>query len=849
VRRLPRWLVFTAAVAVLVLAALSSLAIGTARRALPQVEGKVDLAVLSGPVEVLRDAQGVPQIYADNAEDLFAAQGYVHAQDRFFEMDIRRHITAGRLAELFGASQVETDAYIRTLGWRRVAEQELSLLSSSTRRYLEAYASGVNSYIRDRPAVDLSLEYSLLAVQGLDYKPEPWTAADSVAWLKAIAWDLSANSRDEADRALLSDLVGGKRAAELYPGYRLDAFQPIVTQGSVAGGRFDAEARRGSARVAPAEPRTGDLADVRQALRSAAEVQRSIGQVLGSASVEAETGSNSWVVSGARTASGQPLLSNDPHLATSVPSVFTQVGLHCRSISNACPFDVSGFSFSGLPGVVIGRNAKIGWGLSTSYADTQDLYLEQVRGDSVRVRNTFVPLESRTEQINVRGEDQPRALTIRSSRHGPLLSDVDDWVRTVGTVRPTPAGSNYAVALRWTALTPGRTMDAIFRLGTATSFETFRAATRLIAAPSQNIVYADTDGNIGYQLPGSIPIRGRGEGRAPVPGWDPRYDWKGTVDFDELPYRYNPPSGYLVAANQPVVGRQYRHRLGSSYSHGWRSQEIIDRLEEAPPLTVDSAQRLFYDDTIRFAEDLVPRLLKVKLSDPWVSEGQQTLVGWDYSAAADSAAAAYFNVVFHNILKLTFRDELPEQLWPRGGDRWFAVVSQLLGQPTNRWWDDKATETTVETRDDILAAAMTSARKEATSLMSRDTDHWQWGRLHRVTLRHSTFGRAGGAVVGRLFNRGDLPVGGGPAVVNAMAYNDVAGYTVTNGPAMRMLVDLGDLDQSRWVNQSGSSGHAFSPNYDDQLPLWAAEGMLPFVASRRAVDAATVSRLELLPAG
>ena len=252
---------------------------------------------------------------------------------------------------------------------------------------------------------------------------------------------------------------------------------------------------------------------------------------------------------------------------------------------------------------------------------------------------------------------------------------------------------------------------------------------------------------------------------------------------------------------------------------------------------------------MRVAADLVPALLKIKVADAWVAEGQQTLVGWDYSASADSAPAAYFNVVFHDILKLTFRDELPEAQWPTGGDRWYAVVQDLLDQPRNAWWDDVTTKDKVESRDDILLAAMTMARKEITSLMARDTDGWQWGKLHTATLRNQTLGNSGIGVVERLFNRGPYAVGGGPGVVNAMGYDDTQGYQVVSGPTMRMLVDLGDLDGSRWVNQSGVSGHAFHRNYDDQTELWATNRMWAFASTRAAVEAATTHRLNLVPSG
>ena len=782
-RRISRWPIFTAVVLVLALGGLASLAIATVRTSFPDTSGRLMVSGLKGHVEVLRDSYGVPHIYADNPEDLFEAQGYVHAQDRFFEMDFRRHLAAGRLSELFGISQLETDAYIRTLGWRRVAEQELSLLAPSTRRYLDAYAAGVNAYLADRSATDLSLEYSLLRLQGLRYSPAAWTAVDSVAWLKVMAWDLSSNLAQEADRAIITGKIGAGRAENLFPTYPLeDDFAPIVRRGDVVGQAFDPTARRSSARPLAGGLSNDQLRRARKALESAAKINEVIPHVLGSSSVESGIGSNSWAVAGSLTESGEAILSNDPHLATSIPSAFAQVGLHCRTVYEACPFDVSGFSMAAMPGVVIGKNNKIAWGLTTSYVDSQDLYLEDVRGDTVRQGDRYVPLQVITEEIHVRGEDQPRTIRIRSSRHGPLLSDIDQRLQQVSASRSDPNPAHYAVSLGWTALQPGRSMDALMAIDRAQNFGEFREAAALLSAPSQNLIYADTDGNIGYQLSGTVPHRRTGNGTQPSPGWDTDHDWRGTIPFAKLPYVYNPPSGFLVAANQQVIGAQYPYPLGSTFSYGWRSQEIIDRLRDAPPLTLDSAETIFYDDTIRFASELVPVLLKIKVPDPWVVEGQRTLVGWDYSATKDSAAAAYFNVVCHNIFKLTFRDELPEEgLWPTGGDRWYAVLTILINEAENPWWDDVRTPDKIETRDEILLAAMTNARKEITSLMARDTDQWQWGKVHRVELQSPTLGKSGIKPIERLFNRGGYPIDGGPAVVNAMAYDDQKGYGVTSG--------------------------------------------------------------------
>jgi len=854
VRRLHRVLLFTAFVLVLLLGTLGSLSVVTVRESFPTTTGQLAIPGLAKPVDVWRDGYGVPQIYADTSEDLFMAQGYVQAQDRFFEMDFRRHVTSGRLSEWFGPAQYDTDAFIRTLGWRRVAEQEVGLLSSASRRYLDAYTAGVNAYLNEKGGVDESLEFSILGLTGLDYTPDQWTPADSLSWIMAVAWQLGANSEQESELARVTALHGADLAMQLWPVANPKQSRAIVSSGAVRNGAFDPTAS-GNGRPAPAvaAPRTQKPAPAAApALERVGAVIHKVNQLLGTQGLNSDIGSNSWVLSGSRTSTGRPILSNDPHLPTSIPSAFTQVGLHCRTLGAACPFNVTGFSFAGMPGVIIGRNDSVAWGFTTSYADVQDLYLEQVRAGTVLVGKRWQPLMVRTEQISVLGEAEPRKLTVRTTRHGPLVSDIDTGFADVGKKTAERGGvgrpaDGYAVSLAWTALKPAPTLDALFALDTATDFARFRAAAAKFTAPSQNLVYADTQGNIGYQMNGSLPIRGKGDGLLPNPGWDPAYDWKGTIPAKELPYLYNPPSGMIVTANQTVISASYPYVINNGdQSYGWRSDVIFDRLSALDQVTPAQSTSLFYDSYQGIAAMLVPALLRVQVSDPWVAEGQRTMVGWDYRATADSAPAAYFNVVLRDVWQLTFHDDLPPDLWPTGGDRWQAVIVQMLAQPRNWWWDDHTTPR-VETRDDILLAAMTQARKDITASMSRDVSGWQWGKLHRARLVNQSLGTSGIAPVEALFNRGDYPVGGTGAAVDALAWNALDGYQVTAGPTMRMMIDFADPDGSSWVNQSGVSGHAFNSHYDDQLTLWATNQLWPFVSSQQAIEAATVDRLRLMP--
>lgn len=858
-----------AVVAILVVALVVA-ALGAAlliRRPLPDRGGQVHLPGLKGEVTVYRDARAVPQIYAEDADDLFRVQGYLHAEDRFFEMDLRRHVTAGRLSELVGRNDdaLQADSVVRTMGWRRVAQQELPLLSSTTRRYLQAYADGVNAYITGRSASELSVSYTILGRANQLSQIEPWTPVDSLAWLKAMAWDLRTNYDDELARArAVSSVRDLKRVNKLFPSFASSGHAPIVTGPSTAQSGARLNPALSGAASPPSGPGTGSptvskqaagerfrLTDVRaaaaqQALGAAGRAVAEVPGLLGGDGV----GSNSWVVGAPLTASGLPLLANDPHLATSMPGIWVQGGLHCRQVTTACPFDVTGYSFAGLPGVVIGHNNRIAWGMTNLGPDVSDFYLERVTGDSAEYDGKQVPMSVRTESIKV-ASSPPVPLRIRSTRHGPLLSDVVDSLAKAGTSAPVTGAkddddTSYAVSLRWTALTPGRSMEAVFALDRATTFEAFRAAVVKLEAPGQNFVYADVDGHIGYQATGRVPVRGPGRADSPVPadgtwphpGWDPAYEWQGYVPTSRLPWVEDPPEGFIVAANQAVSGPYGSPQLTRDWDYGFRSQRIRDLLtaRRGTPLTVADMQAVQRDTRNGIAAVLVPRLLKISVGDRFTQEAVDLLKGWDYTQPPDSAAAAYFNVVWTNILELAFADELPEGLRPNGGSRWFEVVRSLLDHPRDQWWDDRKTPDVVEARDEVLRRSLSQARLQLTATLGKDPKRWQWGRLHQLTLAQTPLGVGAPAPVRHLVNRGPYPAPGGTSIVDAFAWDASSGsFDVTAAPSMRMVVDLSDLDRSRWVNQTGQSGHPSDSHYDDQLEAWLDGSDYPWPSSTAAV--------------
>ncbi|MBF9071603.1 penicillin acylase family protein [Streptacidiphilus fuscans] len=908
------------------------------RASLPQTTGTIHLQGVTGPVQVIRDSSGIPQIYASSPEDLFMAQGYVQAQDRFWQMDVDRHITGGTLSSMFGAGQLQTDAFIRTMDWQGVAQKEWDTqLSQSTKDYLTAYTDGVNAWLKQHPGgAGASLEYALLGVAHSGYKPAPWTPVDSVSWLTAMAWDLSGNMQQEIDRSLLSGTFTSQEISQLYPSYPYTTNGTILKTGEVKDGTYTPAE---GARTAPVTSDSGSSSSsssngsnssgtsskpggatnasyqtaggstAAQGAQTAAEALgnnlSALPTMLGRPGA-AGIGSNSWVVDGAHTTTGKPLLANDPHLSPQMPSIWYQMGLHCTTVDAQCPFDVTGFTFPGMPGVIIGHNQTVSWGFTNVGSDVQDLYLEQVNSDGTYLYDgKNIPLVTHQVTIPVAGSS-PQTITVRSTQDGmPIISDHSTQEQAAGSSAPVdgaapPRGGGYAIALKWTALTPNKTMDAVFELDKAQNFGEFRGAAKDFSVPAQNLIYADTKGNIGYQMPGQVPIRPKisgDDGTYPQPGWDSRYKWTGQyVPFDALPWVENPPEGYIVTANQAAVDPNYPYLITNDWDYGTRAKQIDTliqgKLNGGGKISPDDMASIQEDDTSVFAKSLVPYLLNVKLNGSYYTQAQDLLRGWNFQQDAGSAAAAYYNAVWSNLLHLAFDQKFPAAVrsttdcimvvpasqqglpaddvngqpqrvrtcglrddataQPDGNDQWTTVVGALLDQPNSEWWNwTDATGKQYSGRDNLLAQAMVDARKQLTSLMGKDISTWSWGRIHTLELQERTLGTdnsniASGAVHW-LLNRGPYELSGGSAAVDASSWDAANGFTVDEAPSMRMIVDLSDFDASRWINIGGASGHAFSANYDDQMQLWANGQMLTWAYSKQQVQTAGKATLTLAP--
>jgi penicillin G amidase len=810
-RRSPTLIAALTATAAAAAALLGAGAYWILRRPLARTRGSLSLPGLVADVEVLRDRWGVPHLYAGTASDLMLAQGFVHAQDRLWQMEFQRRLVAGRLSEVLGADALPVDRWMRTLTMRRVAEQEVDLLEGETRALLEAYAAGVNARIDQGR---LPLEFTLLR-----YRPEPWAVADTLSWIKMMSWSLSVNWEAEILRARLIERLGPERAAELEPDYAPGL--PIILEPGVDYALAAAQGQEALARAEAARPFSGP--------RPADGL-----------------GSNNWVVAASRTAGGAPLLANDMHL---------QMGLPCIWYENhlvADGWNVTGVTFPGIPGVVAGHNGGVAWGFTNGFPDVQDLYIERLRRVDGGPQGTGVQYEFRgewhdaqvhREEITVKGGGTVVEEVVVTC-HGPIIS----------SLAPELA-AGQALALRWTSLEPDTMICGLVDMARARNCLEFREALRHWTAPVQNMVYADTEGNIAYSFPGKVPIRARGDGRVPVPGWAGEHEWTGYVPFEELPHLYNPPQGYVATANNRVAGEDYPHELGVDHCAGYRAQRIVEWLQANERVDLPYLQRMQFDQVSAHARAVARHLVALQADDPEVEAALASLRGWEGELAAGSAPAAVYEVLVRKLFGLLLSGKLgdlaahyagkgPTPVLAESsilGHRAWEWLERVLAEPDSPWFDLGAGET----RDDVLRLALRETVAFLQAELGPRAEDWAWGKLHTLTYRH-LLGRV--KPLDRLFSRGPYPLGGDSHTLWATGSSE---YDLNNdsvvGPPFRFLADLGDLDHCRGLLAPGQSGQPGSPHYDDQIQAWFEGGYHPMLYAQEEVERGAQARLVLRP--
>jgi penicillin amidase len=754
---------------------------------LPLTNGTASLPGLSAAATVVRDKSGMPHLTAATLPDLLRAQGYVMAQDRLWQMDFYRRVAAGRLSEVLGDTTVDTDRYLRTIGLHRAAEKEWASQPAEIKTLLQAYADGVSAFIAAH-GDSLPLEFTILG-----YKPEPWSPVDSIAFSKVMALDLGENMDIEIAMADLQAKLGPEKAAALLPAYP-DGTATIVGRSALPGNP--------AGRAAPL-PGSG---------------------VFGFSGGDELIGSNNWVIDGTRSADGQPLLANDPHLSVQNPSIW--YAMHLQTADGS--FNVEGVTLPGAPGIVVGHNAHITWGVTNLGPDTQDFFVEKLdesgHPGQYAYQDQWLPLEVVTETIHVKGAADI-VLPVRSTAHGPLMNPVVEDLKA-----PT--------ALQWTALMPGELLKSVLDLDRATNWQQFHAALSNWDVPAQNFVYADSEGNIGYQATGLWPIRKGGNGLVPVEGWTGANDWTGYVPYEQMPSVLNPPEHFLVTANNRVVAPDYPHLINAYWFPWFRAERITQLIQSKPKLSMDDFKAMQYDTISPVAVKLGPALaaLSARLGSP--TPGDQPLAaaiglfqGWNGDIRADSAAAALYEPTVRYIISDTFGDELGDPLTAeyRGslGGAAVTLIYQMVDDPTNAWWDDTTTPAK-ETRDDILLKSVRSALGEVQGRLGRDMSKWTWGALHTVTFNHTL-----GAVspLDRIFNFGPYPMPGDSYTVAAAGYNEE--YAQRSHSSMRMITSPGDWTRTQLIFSPGESGQPGSAHWGDLVQdylqgryrplLWSAD--------------------------
>ena len=805
------------------------------RRPLPKIKGTVHLQGLHESVDVMTDRYGVPHIYARNEDDLFFAQGYVHAQERLWQMEFNRRLGSGQLSELFGAVTLDLDRFCRRLGLHRAAAAEVERLDAQTRRILVGYATGVNAFI-ERNRRNLPIEFRLMR-----FKPAPWQISDSIQWAKVMGWVEGSNWETELIRARIVAEVGAERAAKLEAGY--DPHHPLIIPPGV------------------------DYEGINLGML---EQYKAIKQLSGFGMLGA---SNSWVVDGSMTATGSPILCNDPHLGQAAPSLWYECHLAAGDI------DVIGATFPGSPGIVIGHNRNLAWGLTNAISDVEDLYVERFNPDNpyqYEYQGKWEEARVICEEITVKGKRAPVIEEVRITRHGPILTSVPwatpansaekDMARVGGpdqAVRDVPSAPPLPLALRWTGLERGNIVAAIQQMNRARTCEEFRNALRDWDVPPQNIIYADQEGNIGYVMAGAIPIRAKGQALVPSPGWTGEYEWTGYVPFDELPQLRNPQQHYLVTANNRVVDDEYPYYITNEWLSGYRAQRIRDLLADQAAtrkLTLADMARIQADHYALPAVEIVPHLVKLATNTPLEKAAQDTLRAWDYMLAPASAGAAIYATCLIKLERIVFGamlagDEALTSSYLGAGSTPISPVNRyvsrsrpllirLLNAHDDRWFADSALRGGPSTWDAALWSAFHTAIEDLRTRLGNNVSRWTYGAIHTMTYVHP-LGLA--KPLKRVFNRGPMPLGGDIDTVNA-------GATAPNQPGVviavssyRQMVSLAEMNTALSGHAPGQSGHVASKHYDDFIKAWLKVQHHPMLFERHSIETNAEGTVHLLP--
>lgn len=771
------------------------------KRNAPQLSGKIQLKGIQQKVEIIRDTWGIPHIYAKNRKDLSFAQGYVHAQDRFWQMEIGRRAAYGTLSEIFGEEVLEVDIASRTFGFARLAKQDLGLLNTEVRTLLAAYTKGINAFLATH-IKSVSVEFSLIQQQ-----PKRWTVLDTLAFSRLMTFQLSHGWQHQLLRTKLIEAVGPAAANELEVHY--DPSNPAILEDGI------------------------DVSGFR--LKENAVVRGASHPLL-----MQNGGSNSWSIAPNKTTTGRPLLANDPHLRLGAPAIWYENHLH------APDFHVTGVTIPAFPLVLIGHNEHISWGITLAFMDCEDLFAEKFKPDNpnyYEYKGKWEKVNIVEEDIWIKGEEEPYELQVKSTRHGVIVSEVAGY-------------SNQQIALQSNALQAGRSFQSWYQLNQAKNWKDFVHALSFMDAPQLNIIYADVNDNIGYWVTGKVPIRAKGQGRVVVPGWTGEYEWVGTVPFMEMPHALNPQKDYVITANNKIIKEDYPHYLGDVWMNGYRANRLETLMQQKEVISPLACQQMQMDIHCipgkAFADLYQP--LAAALEDHFTNYEKALflLANWDGELRADRVEGSLYTLVrqflMENLLKNDLSTELMDAFQGVGVHKIMGPVNEfkghesftllrLLNDPNSIWIKRSGG------RKKLLTDALNHAVHWLTDRLGTDLQDWTWGSIHHAMFAHIMGERA---ALAKVFNIGPIPISGDadtPFQTSPM-FNNIPNKQLISA-SYRQVLDVGNWENCKAVMPPGQSGHISSRHYQSQLELWLKGDLRPMLWSRAQVEVYSEDRLVL----
>ena len=747
-------------------------------RSFPDYDTTLKSHEISQPVHIYRDDYGVPRIVAENEDDAFFAAGVVHAQDRLWQMEISRRAGEGRLAEILGPDVIDIDKLFRTLGLTAAVHETIDGLSPDLLHILDRYAAGVNHVINSSKG-RYPIEFDIL-----QFEPAPWEPHHSLLISKLMAWDLSLAWRVEIALGRIFENVEFDLARQAIPGWPSGA--PVIVPEELRDRRFTETLKK--------------MKEIDSRYRTLAGIQGS------------HVGSNSWVISGELSASGKPMLANDPHLGLSAPSQWYELSLHAGAELN-----VGGMTLAGVPVVVIGRNNAIAWGLTSMMADDADFYFENIDTTGIpryRLDDEWLDLVVREELITVRDDDAV-TFQVYETHRGPL-------VQSILGIEPGK-WEDQPLSMRWTGREPTNELKTFYSLNKATNFHEFRESLRHFSSPGQNFVYADTAGNIAYRAAARLPVRPRGNPMLPFSGWDSSYDWTGYVPFDELPELYNPPDGIIATANNKIIDETYPHYIGSMWEHPSRIKRIQEMLNDTERFLISDFKRMQNDYISVHAREIVPSILQAfndtEIDNEDVARALSYFRNWDFYFGSEDVPTTIFNVFWVTFIEHTFKPQMGAELFTEYiglANIPYRALNELMDSPNSEWFQNPTTPQR-ETRDDIIRQSLTDAIEYLRDELGEDMRTWRWGSIHTITFEH-IFGQH--SPINKVVNIGPYPIGGAGTTVNNGEFFLFQPYENILGPSMRFIVDLADPSAAHTVIPTGQSGQPLHRHYKDQTQLW-----------------------------